>query len=535
MTRSTSIERALVHMIAGIAMLAAPGLSQRGFAQEVNATRLSLGAALDLALRQNPNTLLQQQQVAANQGILLEAQGQFDAVASLASVRTRDLRTLRQDELAAMQAAGVVGVTEQSTNSTTHQVGVDKTLMNGYVLGAGFRMTQVNDSNARLAGLPTQATGRLNFSLKVPLLRNAGREAVGARVASSEAELSAAILDLLHTNSQTVLSTTLAYWDLCARDRLRDIAVAAEQRSVELVEDTRKLILADEVPAADIELVIASRAEKAVARGAAEQAALDARHALARTLGRASADMAMLPIAGDALPDYDGRKIEVAGQVERLVRSAIDARPDLDAQRKRELAGKLRVAAAANGLKPQLDFSVSISYAGLAEGASAVALDRVFFNGKAGPSGSIGLNLQWPFDNAQARGNLMTQSASLDAIAIRLREREAGVASNVTALAAALDRSAQQLTDSREAVKRYAAALQNQLTRRRLGSATLLDVISIEDRLTNALLNQVQLQLAYANAIANLRFEVGGLVRKQDVGYDVQIADLLSPDFSPRR
>jgi len=520
--------------IVGVSALLAVSQLHVAVAQPAANTQLSLQDALHFALRQNPNTLLQQQQVTASRGLLLQAQSQFDPVASAASTRTRDIRTLRQDEITALQAAGIFSVAQQTTDATTHRVGVDKTLVNGIAVGTGFSVTAVDDSSARQAGIPIQTSGRLNFSLKVPLLKNSGTETVGAQVAASDAELAASLLDLLHTNSQAVLNTTIAYWDVVARRSRLAIAATAEKRAIELVDEMRKLIAADQLPAAEIELVVASRAEKTAARVAAEQALLDAQHALARQLGFSSAQMSVLPVPGDRLPNYDGRKINVTDQVERLIRSAIATRADLDANRKRELASQYRLAAARNNLKPQLDFNLNLSYAGLAEGAPVSAFDRAYYTGRVGPSVTSSLSLQWPFANSFARGNLLAQSAVHDADLIRLHDLEAGVASNVAAVAAALQRSVEQLVEGREAVKRYAVTLQNQLTKRRLGSATLLDVLNVEDRLNNALLNEVQLQQGYANAIVQLRFELGYLVHKRDDSYDIHIADLLMPEFLPR-
>lgn len=535
--RSSVFTRAVPRLLAGIAgavLLSLVGFGHSASAQPAVERRLSLQDALQFALRQNPNTLLQQQQVTASRGLLLQAQSQFDPVASITSVRTRELRALRQDEITALQSAGIFSVAEQSTDTTTHRVGVDKTLVNGIAVGAAFSVAGIDDSSQRVAGIPTQTSGRLSFSLNVPLLRNAGAETVGAQVAASDAELAASLLDLLHTNSQTVFNTALAYWDTDAKRSRLDIALAAEKRAIELVDEMRKLIAADHLPAAEIELVIASRAEKTVARVAAEQALLDARHALARQLGLSSAQMAALPVPGDPLPNYDGQDIDVVEQVDRLIRSAIATRADLDADRKRELAGKYRLTAARNNLKPQLDLNFNLSYAGLAEGAPVTAFDRALFTSRVGPAFTSSLILQWPFGNSLARGNLLSQSAAYDASIIRLRDLEASIASNVSALASTLKRSVEQLVEGREAVKRYAVTLQNQLTKRRLGSATLLDVINVEDRLNNALLNEVQLQQNYANAIVQLRFELGYLVHKQDDRYDVRIADLLTPEFPPR-
>jgi len=519
--------------IAGAALLSLVGFGHSASAQPATQNRLSLQDALQFALRRNPNTLLQQQQVVASRGLLLQAESQFDPVASISSARTRDMRALRQDEITALQLGGVF-VRDQATDTTTHRLGVDKTLVNGMAVGVGFSITGTDDSMQRVAGIPNQTSGRLSFSLKVPLLKNAGAETVGAQVAASEAELAASLLDLLHTSSLTVRNTAIAYWNTVAKRTRLDIALAAETRAITLVDEMRKLISADQLPAAEIELVIASRTEKTAARVAAEQALVDARHALARQLGFSGSEMAALPVPADPLPSYNGRKIDAVEHVDRLIRSALARRADLDAGRKRELAGKHRVTAARDNLKPQLDFNLNVSYTGLAEGAAVTAFDRAYSSNRVGPSFTGSLSLQWPFNNSLARGNLLSQSASQDARIVQLHDLEASIVSNVSAQASSLKGSVEQLVEGKEAVKRYAVTLQNQLTRRRLGSATLLDVINVEDRLNNALLNEVQLQQNYANAIVQLRFELGYLVHQQDDRYDVRIADLLSPEFQPR-
>ena len=505
----------------------------KGFAAETPLLRqISLQDALRIALKQNPSTLLQQQEVNNNRGLLLQAQSQFDPVASVASGRTRDLRSLRQDEITALQLGGVYSIQDQIVDTTTHRVGIDKTLMNGVAFGTGVSVTKIDDSAQRLTNIQSQTSGRLSFSLRVPLLRNSGTETVGAQVAASDAELSAAMLDLLHVNSQTVFNTAVAYWDTVARRKRLDIAVNAEKRALELVDETRKLIAADQSPAADIDLVVANRAEKTTARVAAEQALIDAQRVFARQLGLSTVEMSALPDPVDPLPGYNGQPVEVVTNVERLVRAAIVTRADLEAIRKREAAAQFRLVAARNNLKPQLDLNFNISYAGLAEGAPATALDRAYFSNRSGPSVASSLSLQWPFNNSQARGVLLSQAAVSDASIIRLQDLEATIAGNVSTLSISLVRSVAQLLEGNEAVRRYTATMQNELTKRRLGLSTLLDVVNIEDRQNNALLNEVQLQQNYANAIAQLRFELGMLVKKRDDVYDVSVNDLLSPAIS---
>ena len=73
--------------------------------------------------------------------------------------------------------------------------------------------------------------------------------------------------------------------------------------------------------------------------------------------------------------------------------------------------------------------------------------------------------------------------------------------------------------------------LDNEQTKRRLGTATLIDVINVEDRLSNALLAYVQLRQGYANAIARLRYEIGAIVRREGEGYVVRLEDFMDARF----
>jgi outer membrane protein len=95
-----------------------------------------------------------------------------------------------------------------------------------------------------------------------------------------------------------------------------------------------------------------------------------------------------------------------------------------------------------------------------------------------------------------------------------------------------LRHSVQQLAESVESVRRYTTAVQNELTKRQAGTATLLDVVNMEDRLVSAQVAEIAARQAYAVAIAQLRYETGTLVRKDGNTFDVRIRDVLYPDFS---
>jgi outer membrane protein TolC len=528
-------------MIAGSRHFVAAGLiSLAAFAAGQNARAQALARppeglllidAIRESLKQNVNTLLQQQQVVSNQGQVLQAQGPFDPLVNASVVRSRVQRTLRTDELTALEVAGIYNVLQDKTDATTNQIGINKMFLNGVSLGAAYGITSTTDVLENLQSIGRQTTGQLSFTLKVPLLKNFGRDTVGAQLDAADAQLQASQYSLLFTNAQTVLGTTVDYWDYLSKQKSLVIARGAEASAITLVEQLRKLISADQLPASDIDLAVANRAEKTANRVAAEQAVVDSRRTLARQMGVSVERMRLLPSAADEYPDFAPGRIDLVKDTDRLVQQALEKRADLEADRRLELAAGYLVVAARNNLKPELDFNAGGGYAGLAEGAPATAYERAFYTGRYSPSFNISLSLQWPVGNSQARGVLVAQLAQQSAAQISTHDLAATIASNVTTQVVGLQRSVEQLAEGIEAVRRYTIAVQNELTKRRLGTATLLDVLNTEDRLTNAQLNEVLYRQTYANAIAQLRFETGGLVRKDGDVFDVRVRDVLYPDF----
>jgi len=89
----------------------------------------------------------------------------------------------------------------------------------------------------------------------------------------------------------------------------------------------------------------------------------------------------------------------------------------------------------------------------------------------------------------------------------------------------AVRNTAAAVAQAREAVKSFQAALQGEREKFSLGSSSVVDVLTIEDRLTTALTNQVSAELAYALALAQLRSATGTIVEPdkpvQSVNRDV--------------
>ena len=92
-----------------------------------------------------------------------------------------------------------------------------------------------------------------------------------------------------------------------------------------------------------------------------------------------------------------------------------------------------------------------------------------------------------------------------------------------------LRNASNQLTAVGESVRQFHTALDNERAKYRLGVGSLIDVLTVEDRLTGVLTSQVQAELLYAIAIARLRQATGTIVEPHDTTQNIDPAVFLRP------
>ena len=136
--------------------------------------------------------------------------------------------------------------------------------------------------------------------------------------------------------------------------------------------------------------------------------------------------------------------------------------------------------------------------------------------------------------NNVAQGQLAQRIAAHAQALVRENDLRESILTDVDTLAQAVRRAALQLRDARDAVTLYVRTVANEETRRQLGQGTLIDVITVADRLLQARLNLNSAQLGYALAVAQLRLATGTLARLADDSPSQMTMDLASLTEVPR-
>ena len=464
--------------------------------------RLNLLAAIRTTLASDPVVKLEEQSVKALGGNLQAASGQFDTTLKASLEENIDNRAI-------VLPGTPNAFSRLRQDQTTYRVSADKQLRSGILLSPGMEFTRFGDNT----GQETLNRGSVNFLIQVPLARGFGRKATGAAERAARLDWEASKLNLRHTLSQRVLNTTIAYWNYAAAaERLR-IVQEAENRARRLVEQIQALVKADEQSPSELDKLSANLANSTALRLSGEQALLEARNQLGIAMGIPFASIPQIPLPADLLPEFKPELLPQDIDVQKLSASALIHRKDIAAATKSQEAAAALLAGAKNGLKPGVDLTLKAGYAGAEGGVKTAQFFTPFGENIQGANGFAALSFDFPPANNTARGIYRQREAVYESSIIRAAELARSVQADVYVGLERLRTGAQQLNQSKLATDLYDKAVVNEKTKLSLSTATIIDVLSLEDRLTAASLNYVSAQRDYAGAIVDLRFLTGTLLQ----------------------
>jgi len=490
MPRSThTLGAALAALLA-----AAPAAAQQ-------APGLTLDQAVRHALEASPQIEIARARLDGGQGEVLSAAAPFDLQLGV------KVQGAQSSQYALAQTGGLA---DQATvsHSTGYTVSATRQLRSGVTVQPSLGVTRTT-----VAGLAqADAASSVNLGVSVPLLRGLGGTALAAPERAARVGWQAYGEGLRHEMATGVLQAAGAYWDYVAAQARLEVTTGSEARAERLLDETRRLVQADERPAADLDALNAALASKRAARFAAEQGVAQARRALGLAMGLDAAGIAALPAPATPFPAAPAWAA-TPGDQERLVQLALARRADLAGAGLQVRAAEILDRGARSDLKPRLDLRVDVGYTGRQMGpAAAGQLVRPLFDHVPGLNAQLRVDWQLPLGNLDARGAVLQREALVRQQRAAQRDLQAQVASAVEVAAQALQRSAAQVAEAERAARLYGAAVEHEREKNRLGASTLFDVTYAEDSRTSAELALVSARVAYAQALAELRFATGTLL-----------------------
>jgi outer membrane protein len=471
---------------------------------------LGLFDVLQATLANQPALHIQEQQVISSRAARREASGVFDTViaSTLSQNRVNTPLTLFDQEQASL--LGII-TNSQVSNLTTLDVGATKEYRNGVTVSPSLLTTRTTDNIYDIGGVNLTT---LVFQVTVPLLRGRGRDVVAATETAAGIEVDASLLDLNQTISSLLSNSASSYWNAVAAARNLKVAQESEERGRIYVENIQTLIDAGRVPESELHQVNANLATRSAARIAAEQNLIAARQQLALAMGVSADQMESVGAPAEDFPIDDAKVLAVLNShsPQQFFDLALEGRADYLAAGKREMEQRALLTPARNGVLPQLNLNLSSGYSSLDEGTGV----GNFFSapGKAprGPDVGVGVTYQFPPSNDTAYGALMLAQSNVRQAELRTLQLSQSIMASVVTAVAGVRNAALQLQSAREAVTASQAALEGERDKYQLGVGQLVDVLTMEDRLTVAEQTQVNAELGYALALTQLRFATGSIV-----------------------
>jgi len=419
---------------------------------------------------------------------------------------------------------------EQWNDSATAHLDVEHLFRNGIFVSpyADFNYNASNyvgkndwDPALGGSGFPPAYRGEVGFDVVLPILRGRGSAEVASNEKAATVDAEAARLLTIHQQSQSVLSTTIAYWQLRAALENVDVAKRSVDLQGDLLNYTRQLIKAKEKARADEARVLASHSDSEARLESAERQVSEARINLARVMGIALADPALAPLPSDPFPRPPDTMSKDDAAVAQLARESPGRRLDYLASKKLEEAGRILVRGA------ELNARRLLNVDGRVWGTS-IGEENPDFGSWVFRSARGGLTLEVPFGNDERQGRVAQNRASLKQNVIQSADVERTTILNVARLAQALRLSADRLTKAERAVTQYDQTIVDERAKLRAGDSTLIDTILTEQQTTSARAARVAALEDYAETLARLRFEAGLLVRESQGAGNVASDNLLT-------
>jgi outer membrane protein TolC len=502
-----------------VVLLAAPFASAQALPSP--APPITIIEALSRALQNNPVVQSHQAQVAIDRGVQMQAAGQFDTTLLSGATQTRVFTPLPAADLAALQ------IEHEITDTTLVSVGESKLFRNGASIASTYSLERVRDTyNAPSAVDASQ----LSLSISVPLLRGRGHGVVDAQELAAGAEVEASLLDLNQTIAQLLEQTALDYWNVQAAARYVVIARDAETRGHTYVDNVTALSRADHVPHSDLNEVNANLADRAANRLAAEQQLVAARGQLAIDIGQGAAEMTTFPEIADPFPLAENQQppSDRPAALKFYIDQALQHRADVLAARKRIQEASILKHAAANALLPQININFGTGYVLAKEGRSAQTFFKSTYSGDpGGPNAVAGITFSFPPANHAARGQYIQAAGAVHQDELQTVTVERSVASALMVEVQDVRNAIARVTEARESVRSFRAALEGEREKYRVGLGSVVDVLTVEDRLTTALTSEVLADQVYADAIVQFRFLTGTLIAP-DQSAQVLPADIFA-------
>ena len=387
------------------------------------------------------------------------------------------------------------------SNFTKYEVGLNKTFRNGVNVAPKVSFDK--------SGLTNNVKAEMEIT--IPLAQGFGGQFLRALEDSAYYDVLGSELSLRHQISDSLLQTSLAYWNCVAALQNYLLLRQSEKISNTFVSLTNDRLKSNEVAASEVSKASARSATVMSQVIGAEFALLDARRQLAIAMGLEGTELNNPPFAAGDIPT-DIPLSKLATNANAMVTTALACRSDRAAALQQMRSGKILAEAAFRDIKPRFDFFFNMGIAANHDGGSPYEQFAAYTDKYRGLSAKGGFSFDWDIVNNPAKATYNRNLATFRRIDINTRDLERNITNNVLQSAAEISMTKSQLASTVAAARYNRDVLSAERQRYTDGEGSLLDTLQIEEQYTNALVSIITVKLQFISAISRLRYESGTLL-----------------------
>jgi len=492
--------------------------------------RLSLDEAVGRALERNEDILIERRSVGSAEAAVGGAGGAYDPVLAV-SGGWQHTTTPANSAFSGAPAGEAAPTSEGETASAS----LRQLLPTGAEVTVQASSSRV-ESDASFDLLSPAYDSLLGFELRQPLLRNRGIDSarLGLRVAAADRDRAVALLR--RQVIETVAATERGYWTLLAARRNIEVRRQAVELADEQLRETEVRI--DNGVAPETE-VAQPRAELERRRGEllqAQEAVARAENALKLLiLSDDDGDLWQRPLAPVDETDVEVVEVDPAA----ALAAALELRAELDATTALVARRQAESRFAKDGVRPGLDLVLSYDRFGLAGSRNPAAgsfggVPTAVPPGLAGDwqdsveqlangdfdDARVSLVFELPLGNRSARAAALVAENAESQAAVELARARKAVRAEVLDATATLQTAEGRIEATRAA--RRAAEVQLSAERERFaaGLSTNFLVLTRQNELSNARLDEIEALTDYRTARTELGRATGSLLRDRGIEVD---------------
>ena len=497
------------YIVAAVLLVMTGGVAS---AQEAD-LKLTLKEAVKMAVEKNLDVRVELYNPAAAEADIWKDLGIYNPLLNL-NINYQDSATQSSN----IFTTGGESVSRQ--RSTNLDAGLSRLFFTGGSAGINFNNSWNHTNIGGNSNINNYFKTDVDISVTQPLLKNFGRETTEltinvARLAKDGLleQFSAKLLDIIsQVNTQ--------YNQLYSVRQNLDAKRTSLSLAQTILDNTKAQVKAGVLPAMEI-------LNAQFGLSTQQKNLIDAERAYKDQIDQLKL-LLQIKDAADIIPVDSPFQAAYPVDISQTIKTALMTRPDLKQLRISLKSNELQSRVAHNQTLPQLDFTASAFFSGL---ASTYNRDIETVGSGRYPAYSAGLQLTYPIGNDSARNDYIRKKLLVEQSKTQVLSLEESIARDIRIAARAVDSGYKQL-DVTASGRAYAdEVLQAYIKKQKVGLATTKDVLDVMNNDVAAKAAEIQAVTDYNNALVTLWKTTGELLEREGVTLDGKESDSLYKNY----